>query len=350
MGVLKIGKDHYLPRLIIRNFTDSSGKIYFYSKKDKKIYGPYDHYNQLQKNDFYSKKSLNKLKKTFTHIEINPIFQDKNMNLDKNIELHLERPIGKVFAKIIEDVLKGNFPEIPEKNSNLIKEYFIVQHLRTPMQKRISKEVHNQTLKLPSNIKEIIMEKEHQREINPKNYVNKNFSHLNSKQRRAKINEFKNLLEKRLKQNPDFIKNIRNSKQTEEILNEEVKKSEEELERIRTHPDKHSSEILDLNLRNIFSKRADVHLKNRNIKFLINNTETPFSLSDTGIMMIYWDYGIKKELHLYLPIHPKVLIEFSQDSEKIKLVNEVFVREINKLSEGDSLMNVYSPDPKSLLF
>ncbi len=345
-----MSRDHYLPRLIIRNFTDSSGKIYLFSKKDKKIYGPCNHYNQLQKNDFYSKKTINELKGTFSHIEINPIFKDRNLNLDKNIELYLERPIGKIFLDIIEKILKGNLPKVSEENINLIKEYFVIQHLRTPAQKRISISVHDETLKLPSNIKEIIMEQESRREFNPKNYVNNNFSHLNQKQRRVKINELRKLLKKRLKQDPNFIKNIRNSKKTEEILNEEIKKSEEELERIRTHPDKHSSEILDFNLRNIFSKRIDVNLKNRNIKFLINNTEIPFTLSDTGTMMIYWDYGIRKELHLYLPIHSKILIEFSQDSEGKEYVSEEFVKEINSLSEEDSLINVYSPDPKSLLF
>src|SRR3989344_4753897 len=211
-----MSKDHYLPRLIIRNFTDSSGKIYFFSKKDGKIYGPFNHHNQLQENNFYSKKPLNELKEMFSHIEFNPIFQDKNLNIDKNIELYLERPIGKIFSNIIKDLLNGISPRVSDEDFNLVKEYFVIQHLRTPMQKRISREVHDKTLKLPSDIKEIIMEKEHQREINPKEYVNRNFPHLNSKQRRAKVSEFKKLLEKRLKQEPDFIKNIRNSQRTEE--------------------------------------------------------------------------------------------------------------------------------------
>lgn len=343
-GFLKMSKDHYLPRLIIRNFTDSSGKIYFFSKKDKKIYGPFNHYNQLQENNFYSKKPINELKEMFSHIEFNPIFQDKNLNLDKNIELYLERPIGELFSNIIKELLNGNLPKVSDEDFNLIKEYFVIQHLRTPMQKRISREVHDKTLKLPSNIKEIIMENEHNREIDPREFVNKYFSHLNHKQRREKLK----LFNKKLKKNPNFIKDIRNSKKTEEILEEEIKKSEEELERIRTHPDKHSSEILDFKLRDSFSKRID--LDNRNIKFLVNNTEIPFILSDTGIIIICWDYRVKQELHLYLPIHPQILIEFSQDSEKIKLVDEKFVREINELSENDSLINVYSSDPKSLLF
>jgi len=341
-----MGKNHYLPRLIIRNFTDSQEKIYFFSKKDKKIYGPFDHYNQLQEDNFYSKKSIKELKNTFPHIKINPIFKDGNLSLDKNIELYLESPMGHILSRIIKELLNGKLPQISKEEYELIKEFFIIQHLRTPMQKRISREVHDKTLRLPSNIKEIIMEGEHRREINPKEYVNKNFPHLNSKQRRAKVSEFRKLLEKRLKQEPDFIKNIRNSQMTEEILNEEIKKAREDLERIRTHPDKHSSEILDANLRDSFSKRID--LDNRNIKFLINKTGTPFTLSDTGIMIIYWDYNFKHELHLYLPIHSKILIEFSQDLERTRVVDENFVEEINKLSKEDSLINVYSPSARAL--
>ena len=34
----------------------------------------------------------------------------------------------------------------------------------------------------------------------------------------------------------------------------------------------------------------------------------------------------------------------------MEIVSEDFVKEINCLSVDDSLINVYSPDPKSLLF
>lgn len=339
-----MSKDHYLPRLIIRNFADNSGKIYFFNKKDKKIYGPFDHYNQLQEKNFYSKKSLKELKRIFSHIKINPIFQDPNLSLDKNMELYLERPMSNLLSKIIEQLLDDKPTIISQVEAKLIKEYFIIQHLRTPMHKRVSNEFHKKTLKLPYNVREIIMQGEHEREINPKDFVNKYFANLNHEQRRVKLK----LFNKKLKKNPDFIEDIRNSKKTEEILEAEVKRSEKELERIKTHPDKHSSEILDLKLRDIFSKREDVDLDSRKIKFLINNTLTPFVLSDTGIKIICWDYGFKKELHLYLPIHPKILIEFSQDPREIELIDETFVREFNQISKEESLINIYSSSKGTL--
>jgi hypothetical protein len=339
-----MSKDHYLPRLIIRNFTDSSGRIYFFSKKDKKIYGPFDHYTQLQENNFYSKSSINELKEIFPHIELNPIFQDENLDLDKNIGLYLEDPIGGLFSGIIKELLNGNLPKVSGEESSLIKEYFVIQKLRTPWQKRISQKVHNETLKLPPDIKSILLENEHNREIDLKKLIKEYHSDLNHNKRREKLRQFN----KELKKNPNFIKDILNSKETEKILEEEIAKSEEELERIRTHPDKHSSEILDLKLRDNFSKETD--LDNRRIVYLINKTQIPFNLPDTGVMMTCWDYGNRQELHLYLPIHPQILIEFSCSSEPIQLVDEKFIMEINRLGMGDSLINTYSSDPKSLMF
>jgi len=283
-------RDHYLPRLIIRNFADSNGRIYFFHKKDNKIYGPFNHYNQLQEKDFYSKKPIGELKKLFPHIKINPLFLEGDKNLDENIRIHLETPTSVIFSRIIPSLLQKENFILSKEEINLIKEYFIIQHLRTPRNKVISTEV-NKTLKLPLNIGELIMQNESQREVIPKDFVNKYFPHLNHKQRREKLK----LFNKKLKKNPNFIEEIRNSQEIKYFLDNEIKKSEEELERIRTSPDKHSSEILDFKLKNIFSKRTDVNFDNRRLKFLVNNTKIPFVLSDTGIQMICWDYGTKKE-------------------------------------------------------
>lgn len=339
-----MSRDHYLPRLIIRNFTNSSGGICFLHKKDNKIYGPVDHYRQLQEKDFYSKKPLHELKELFPHIELNPIFQNKDLNLDENIRIYIETPAGIIFSKIIQFLSNGKEPKLSNSEIDLVKEYFIIQHLRTPRNKVISIEV-NKTLKLPLNVGEIVMQKESQREIVPKDFINKYFSNLNHKQRREKLK----LFNKQLKKNPKFIEEIRNSQEIKDLLDNKIKKSEEDLERIRTHPDKHSSEILDFKLRNIFSKRTDVNFDNRRLKFLVNNTKIPFVLSDTGIQMICWDYGTKKELHLYLPISPQILIEFSENSTNAELVNEDFIREFNQISKEESFINVYSNSKEALI-
>lgn len=127
-----------------------------------------------------------------------------------------------------------------------------------------------------------------------------------------------------------------------------MKKSEEGIEKIRTHPDKHSSEILDNKIRERFLKRFN--FDKRHAKFIINKTKIPFVLSDTGKAMICWDYGYKKEMHFYLPIHSHILIEFSDGLENIENVNEEFVKEFNQISLDESLINTYAQSPQVFNF
>ena len=87
----------------------------------------------------------------------------------------------------------------------------------------------------------------------------------------------------------------------------------------------------------------------RHIKFIINKTKIPFVLSDTGKAMICWDYGFKKDLHFYLPIHPKILIEFSNNQEN-EFVDEDFVKEFNQISKDESLINIYSNSIQMVFF
>src|SRR3989344_6051868 len=289
-----MAKNHFVPRLIIKRFSDSNEKILFYSKKNNSISKPVPYYNQLQDGNFYSKKSLSELKKDFDHITINP----------------------------------------------LVKEYITIQHLRNVRFKEIGKEVHKVGLKLPPNIREIVKNIENSREINPVEWVKNKFSHLNSKARRAKVKELKKLLE-----NPDFLKRIRESVEINSVLDEEIKKVEEKLERIRNSPDKHSSEIIDSSLGDKFLKKRG--LDKNNIRFVLNNTSIPFVLTDTGLVVMCWDYGDKQELRVYLPIHPKILIELSPE-ENLFIADEDYVKEFNKISKDESLLNVYSNSAEAL--
>lgn len=333
-------KNHFVPRLIIKNFADSGGNIWFYNKKSNVVSKPIPYLSQLQKKNFYGKKPIIKLKNIFPHIEINPIFQREDLNLDKNIELFIESPTGAILSKIIKKISTGYIHRVSNKESELIKEYFVIQHLRTPAFKRVSDEVRKQPLMFPPNTKKLIMDIEHNRNVDFKEIVKEKFPNLNFKQRRVKVKELRKSLKKRLKQDPDFIKKIRNSKKTKELLDAEIKKAEEEIEKMRTHPDKHSSEILDRKMKDKFLKRFK--FDKRKIKFIINKTKVPFVLSDTGIVIVCWDYGYEKELHFYLPIHPQILIEFSEDLKTSNSVDEKFVKEFNQMSKDESLINIYS--------
>ena len=79
----------------------------------------------------------------------------------------------------------------------------------------------------------------------------------------------------------------------------------------------------------------------------MNHTATPFVLTDTGIVIMYWDYGDRKEIRVYLPIHPKILIELCPE-EEVFVADEEYVREFNRISKDNALLNVYSNSEDAL--
>lgn len=336
-----MAKDHFVPRLIIKRFTDSNEEIVFYSKKNNSVSKPIPYYNQLQVGNFYSKKSLLELKKIFDYISINPLFKDMGESLEKNLDLNVEYPIGVILNRIIEPLIKGDRIHLLPEETAFIKEYIAIQHLRTVRFKEIAKEVHKVGLKLPPNAKELIKNIESSRIINPAELVKEKAPHLNSKARREKVKELKKLLE-----NPNFLNKIRESEKINSVIDDEIKRTEDELEKIRNNPDKHSSEIIDMGLRNSFFKRCEI--ENKKLSFILNNAPIPFVLSDTGIVIMCWDYGDKQELRIYLPIHPRVLIELSPEVEHIFLADENYVKEFNQISRDDSLLNTYSSSAEAL--
>ncbi len=335
-----MAKHHFVPRLIIKSFSDSDEKISFYSKKNNSVSKPIPYYNQLQEGNFYSKKSLFELKETFDYITINPLFKDLEKTLEENLSRYIELPMGAILSKIVPPILNEEYPILLPEETDFIKEYITIQHIRNARFKMIGNEIHTVYLKLPPNIGDIVKKIENNRQINPVELINNKFSYLNSKGRRAKVKELKKLLE-----NPDFLKRIRESAEINSALDEEIKKVEEKLERIRNSPDKHSSEVIDSSLGDNFLKKRG--LDKNNIRFVLNNTSIPFVLTDTGLVIMCLDYGDKKELRIYLPIHPKILIELSPE-KSLFLSDEEYVKEFNKISKDESVMNVYSNSAEAL--
>ncbi len=335
-----MAKHHFVPRLIIKRFADSDGKILFYNKNKNSFSKPIPHYDQLQEGNFYSKKSLSELKSTFKHITINPLFKDIEKTLEENLSINVESPMGAILERIIQPLLEGKDVKLSSEKLNFIKKYIEIQHVRTVKFKEIGKEVHKVSLMLPSNIKDTIKGIENNRVINPVELVKNNAPHLNSKARRQKVKQLKKLLK-----NPDFLKGIRESDRSNSMMDEEIKKVEKQLEDIRTHPDKHSSEIIDVGLTDRFLKSRK--LDKNNLRFVINNTSIPFVLTDVGIVIMCWEYEDRQELRVYLPIHPRILIELSPE-EDIFIANEKYVKEFNKISKDESLLKVYSNSAEAL--
>lgn len=332
-------KDHFVPRLIIRRFTNRNGKIHFYNKKNNSVSPEIPHYTQLQERNFYSKKPLSKLKGIFPHISLNPIFTETSLNLEKNLDICLEKRLGKILSKILQPLLEKKKVVLTKEEEEFIKEYMAIQNLRTTAFKEMAKKIHNQILKLPENIEEIIMDVENKRKVNFKKIVKDKFPNLNAKARRLKVQEYEKKLKKQLKKDPEFIKRVRESEKMKKFLNKEIKRVEEKFERIRLHPDKHSSEILDVKLRNSFFKKC---VNGKNLVFILNKTRIPFVLSDTGLVLMADDPSGKLNLEVFLPVHPNLIIGISESMAKYSIVDENFVKQFNQISKNESLINVYS--------
>lgn len=333
---------HFVPRLIIKNFADKEGNIHFFSKNGNFISKPVPYSNQMQNENFYSNESLSKLKIVFDYIVINPIFKSSELPLEKNLDMYLESPMGILLKKWVEPLLSGEQIIPSEVDKNFIKEYVAIQHSRTKGFKKVSDEVHKKFLKLPSDIEKQLMETEHNRVIDLKKIIKENYVGSNGKERRRKLREWT----KFLKKNPNFIRDIRNSEKSVLFMKEEIGRAEKWMENIRTSPDKHTSEIIDLKFRDNFFKRCN--LQNAELRFVINDTKIPFILTDRGLVTMGYGYPEKEEIRVYLPIHKNILIELCQKDAEALTIDETYVKEFNQISKDDSLITVYSDSIEAL--
>lgn len=329
-----MAKHHFVPRLITKRFADPSGKIYFYSKKDNSVSKQVPQYHQLQESNFYSKKSLLELKRTFGHIAINPLFKDLGKTLEENLSIYVEQPMGAILERIIKPLLDGKMVKLSQTESDFIKKYIEIQHVRTVKFKEIGKEVHKSSLRAPDNLSKLIMDQEHKREPDIKKIVKERSRGMDSEARRKIV-----MWNLKFKKNPNILNDMRNSDSVRNFIESEITQIEKKFELFRTSPDKHSSEVIDSNLTDRFLKSRG--LDKNHLRFILNNTAIPFVLNDTGKIIMCWDYGDRKEIRIYLPIHPQILIELCPEEDNF-MADEEYVKEFNVISRSECLLNVYS--------
>ena len=135
-----MAKNHFVPNLIIRNFSinDENGipRISFLQKSTNQIIENILSRKQCQERYFYSKEKISDLLSKFNHIILNPIFKDKEKTLEYNLDINLESEFGKICQEL------KKYPQINDliKNQEFIKEYLVVQFLRSKKFKESIKE------------------------------------------------------------------------------------------------------------------------------------------------------------------------------------------------------------------
>lgn len=334
-------KDHFVPRFIIRNFMDSNENIRFYNKETGLVSSEVNHYTQLQKWNFHSKKPLTELKKLFPDIEINPIFNNNtNEDLETALNHCLENPMSLIVTQVVQKFNNREGIILTPEENNFIKEYMAIQHLRTLKFKMVSKKF-NEKFSLPSGFKERLIEIENNREIDIKSIIKKHNPTLNQKARR----ELEIKWRKKLDKNPRLIEELRQMF-FNKSLDKMVKNAEEEIKEILINPERHSALIINKKQRDSFFRIS--HLDKKDVKIIINLTKTPFVLGDTGMIFMADDPEGKNNLEIFLPIHPNLLIGLSENLPKNVVIDDTFVANFNRIAKEDSYKNVYSASEMAL--
>lgn len=343
-------KNHYIPRFILKNFVNEDGKTHFFHKKSNKIIDIENWEDQCQKNYFYSKKTLKELDEEFSHISINPIFVNIDKNLEHNFDLYVERKFSSIVKKILEYVSKKKIPNLDHDEKTFIKEYFILQHIRTLKFKSDMKEINEEIMKLPRDFDKLILEESKKNNFltddRIKEIIKENNPNSNSKSRRNIFTGMK----KKIRKNPLLIEKIREdwykSNRCQDEVNKQKKIYEQKMEELRNHIDLHSANIIDKKNRDSFFEIGD--LENKQIQYLYDE-KNGFILPDTGILLSSLEFKvvetneiISKEYIFYLQIHPEVVIKISYDKEDLIVVDEEFVKTHNRLCRDECLNNVYS--------
>jgi len=295
--------NHTIPNFLLKNFRisgTSSGIFYL------DMVGTINQKNTKNRSelfnlkDFYSKKPLTELLKNKPHIEINPIFKKLDEPLEKNLDTFIEKPFSTIVNKIIET---KNLNILASEDLCFIKEYLMIQFIRT------------------SRYKEDV-------------------KYLGSKMEILSINEISRLI-------VQFARN--NCNASSPRVNSQSREVRQEAQRIRLRlaywkdPDFHSAEIIDKNKRDAFYQKTGLHEKN--VSLLLNETQSPFILPDTGVTLID-DSG---SIEILLPLNPLMCLKFSGDTEKItKIADETSINSINVLSLKDSFKAVFSDRKKYL--
>lgn len=333
-------KDHFVPQFIIKKFADNNGNIHCFNKSSKEISALWRYKDQLFSNNLYSKKSLLELQEQFSLKTLNPIFKNTNETLEKNLNWNLETPLSKILDKIIEPILSKEIPPLSKDEASFIEEYIVIQHLRTISFKMTSRK-YNEKFNLPPWFKETIIENEKNRELIIRKIIKNTKEGLNAKKRF----EIEKSYKQKLKKNPNLLREIRENFLKSE-LDSMVVDAQKEIKEILLHPEKHSADIIDMKHRESFFKRCDI--EHMNLRIILNETNIPFVLPDTGISILSDDPEGKINTEIYLSIHPKILLVLSKTLPLASLVGLNFVEMFNKAVNTNSYETIYSSSQDTL--
>ncbi len=302
-------KNHFIPNFIINNFSfveKNEGKdvwrISFLMKPCNLIQKNILSKTQCQKRYFYSKKHISVLLKEFKHIKLNPIFNNINNTLEENLDIYLENKFARIYSnfKMTNNVIELNL------ENEFIKEYFVIQYLRAEKFKDFLK---NNPFHPNINYEQTLKE---------------------------------NIL-KTTKMPSSKVKKLLKTNKYKKLLSKHAKNCKVNVNKYADAEDRHTLEILSAkNRESIF---MDYELKKKNMTILLNKTDTPFVLSDWGILIMKSKNSENKnDYEFFLSISPTTSILFSKNINLVEKISEDYVNSINQMLFDESKKIIYSSD------
>jgi len=309
--MVKKQNNHLVPKCILKGFVVPGTKfsIYYLELDSGNIItrniGNKDKYFNIS--DFYSTKSISEiLNSSGISFTINPIFKDLEENLETNLSRHIENEIYTLSFKIHQN------KDLTGEEIHFIKQYSILQFLRIQRFRDIQEEVFSEK-NIPRVTRKNIADLANEKILNSKSKISPNHRNTNLE-----------LMKLRLKHRKYCNRDL-SDKHTEYIINRE-------------------------NAEHLYKK---INLKELDLIILINSSEEPFIISDTGIALIenglevnidnvFLDY-IPNNFEIYLPISSEICLKFATSctSKRMNIddVNEVI--KINDYIRGEAYTIVF---------
>jgi len=299
--------NHVIPDFIMRYFrvSNTKGQVYLLNKSEKTV-KPINtrSWSSFNLKKFYSKKDLRTILQKFPSVKVNPLFTRLDDTLENNLDYCLEDPFKKLLEKIISGAEIGKF-EVTESEANFIKEYVMVQKIRTYKFREDAKFL-SKDLKVIS-IGEI-----------SKRITEEAKKHV-------------------LTRNPN----------PREILK---KATESRLRMLRYYdnPENHTLEIVNNEKRTAFFNATNLQAKR--ISLLVNKTAIPFILPDSGIVELSPTERFNPvTVEVYLPISPKYCLKISSGkNDVVEVSNQQIINSLNSHFLEMSLSAVVSGDKEYL--
>ncbi len=321
-------KNHFIPAFILRNFKNpefNSQVSYLILEnniiKDKNITS-FNQYFNIKR--FYSTDSLNSIITNSTSgIIINPLFERSDLDLEENLSI-IESKASTIIDKIVNNV----DTDLTQEEINYLKEYFVIQHLRT---KKFKEDYAKSPMEFPDDFEEKLLEDIQNVDIDMKKLIKEKHPNKNAKERRELYKTFL----KYKKENPNYRVEYLEKKSKE--IEAEIQKARNMFNKVFNSDKSHSIFIINNDNRNNFFDITNLDSLNFNI--LINNTDEEFLLTDAGVLIT--EDGDEESRKYTLPIMPRICLAFTKVLERKQILTLDSIKEFNRLSKEESMFVIF---------